>query len=139
MRFVLFFTIVGVVSAAIHRYLWIRLVRDPAWPEPWRSRATWALVTLGTSTLLAMILDRPLPRAAAAPLTWTGMVWLGLMFYLFVLLLLHEPVRLLAGASAPFARNAAAVVVAAAATICAYGAIVVARGPRIVQTRVAIR
>jgi uncharacterized protein len=134
-RFAAFLAVVSLVSAAIHRYLWVRLVRDPMWPDPWRQRTTWVLVALAASTLLALVLDRSLPRAVATPLAWTGMVWLGVMFYLLFFSLLVEPLRLFVRGES-FARAAAVGVVAGAVLVCAYGALVVARGPEVVRVRV---
>jgi len=136
--FLTFVAIVTSIVAALHVYLWFRLVRAPAWPTPWRARATWTLVLLGASIVAGLFLDRRLPRAVAAPLTTVGHVWLAAMFYLFVLCVVVEPVRIFAH-STETARTLALAVVAATAAICVYGAVSVARGPYVERIRVPIR
>jgi predicted MPP superfamily phosphohydrolase len=78
--FVMFFAILGVV----HLYLWIRLVRDPVLPQPWRRVATIAIVVLGASVPLTFFLGRALPFSVHR---WTSLVpfaWLGvMMLFLF--------------------------------------------------------
>jgi predicted MPP superfamily phosphohydrolase len=135
-RLAAFLVVVGGVTALIHAYLWLRLVRNPAWPEPWRGAAAWTIAGLGLSILLALACSRALPRAVATPLLLTSHVWLGAMFYLFVLALAAEPVVLVAGRTTATSRAAAACVVAAAVLVCAAGAVAAARGPAIVRLTV---
>ncbi len=83
------------ILGGMHGYLWVRLVRDPGLPEPWRRLATWALVAgavlipagMFSARLAGVQLSRSLPLAA--------FVWLGLAFLLASALLAVDAVRLL--------------------------------------------
>jgi predicted MPP superfamily phosphohydrolase len=88
-----FFGIVFGILFALHYYLWARLVRDPAPPAPWRAIATWLLVVLGASLPSAMTFGRVLAPAQARWLAWPAFVWMGLLFFLFVFLLLGDLAR----------------------------------------------
>ena len=135
-RLLVFLLVVGGVVGLVHAYLWLRLVRDPAWPEPWRGIAAWTIAALGLSIVLALAISRALPRAVATPLLLTSHVWLGAMFYLFVLALAAEPVVLIAGRTQPTSRVAAACVVAGALAVCVAGVVSAARGPVVVRVAV---
>lgn len=92
-RVLVFLGILLGLTIATHHYLWIRLVRDPLLPEPWRQLATLALVILGISIPASMLVWRLLPRSVALPVTWVGYVWMGVMFVLLVLLGTSEFLR----------------------------------------------
>lgn len=92
-RVFIFLSVIIGLSFAIHFYLWARLVRDPALPEPWRQVATVALVILGMSIPASMLVWRILPRAYAIPIAWFGYLWMGVMFVTLVLLWGGEFVR----------------------------------------------
>lgn len=87
-------SVVLAVVWGLHHYLWVRLVRDPGWPRPWRRVGTVASFTLAASIPLAFLGGRLLPRALATPLAWAGYTWMGVMFLVVVLLLPSELVRL---------------------------------------------
>jgi hypothetical protein len=55
-----------------------------------------ALLGFGAVLLpvLAVLLRGRLSRSAGAPLDWAGYTWLGLIFYLFLAVLVTEPFRL---------------------------------------------
>lgn len=91
-----FLAVVLSVTAAIHYYLWQRLVKDPLWPSPWLSIGTWAVVALASSIPLAFVTGRVVSRDTASPLAWVAYVWMGAMFLLVVLLVPSELVRALA-------------------------------------------
>jgi len=93
-----FLAVVLGVTAAIHYYLWHRLVKAPLWPSPWLTVGTWAIVALAATIPIAFLSSRFLPRDAASPIAWTAFVWMGAMFLLVVLLVPAELVR----AAAPF-------------------------------------
>lgn len=91
--FVVFFAIaLGIITLA-HWYLWIRLVRDPAWPAPWRHLGTAAIIMLGLGLPVGMVMSRVL-EGAAKPLVYGLFVWMGLMFLLVVVLGAGDVVRL---------------------------------------------
>ena len=82
------------LTIGLHAYLYLRLVKAPGWPAPWPTIGAWALVALAASIPLSFVTASQLPRAAAAPFTWVAMVWLGAVFFLVVLLLASELVRI---------------------------------------------
>jgi hypothetical protein len=77
----------------MHRYVWARLVRDPAWPAPWGAVLTVALLVLAVSIPAAFLAMRGLPRTLHGPLSWVAYVWMGFALYLFLLTLLGDAVR----------------------------------------------
>jgi uncharacterized protein len=90
-----FFAVAVFIVAAIHGYLYMRLVRDTT--APGRLRRVGLAVTVLLAALLpvTLALARALEPAKARPLLWPGYLWLGLMFYLLVILLLIEVPRFL--------------------------------------------
>lgn len=92
-----FLAILVAILGVIHLYLWQRLVRDPITHRRWRRVAGFALLG-GPVLILATVLVEPaLPRPYSALLAWPGYLWLGVMFYLMVVLLLLELPVLAAG------------------------------------------
>ncbi len=89
-----FAVVVGSAMALLHRYLWVRLVRDTtAGPGRSRRRLTVLLVSLGVLPVAALLTRRSIPLEAAAPLDWVAYSWLGIAFYTALALLALEPVR----------------------------------------------
>jgi len=80
----------------MHGYLWARLVRDPALPEPYRRIATIALVLLAFAMPIGLAALRFAPRPLAQVLPVVAFTWLGLAFLLFSALLVLDAVRLAA-------------------------------------------
>src|SRR5262249_45302889 len=99
---VVFILIAVAIIGGIHTYIWWRLIRDTALPQPWRTVATVALLLLALLVPAAMIVRRGTDeRALAELLYWPAMIWLRAMFITFVVLLATDVVRLgilLAGA-----------------------------------------
>jgi uncharacterized protein len=91
-RWVPFAAVAFSITFGLHYYVWARLIRDPALPQPWRAVATVALVLLGASMPLAMAWGR---AGAPKALTWTAYVWMGLLLLFFILLLMGDLARLL--------------------------------------------
>ncbi len=83
--------------ALLHGYLWFRLVRSTTRPGRTRRRLTVLVAVLAVLPAAAVLLRRTLPLDAAAPLDWVAYTWLGTAFYLFLALVVLEPVRLVAG------------------------------------------
>lgn len=94
---ILSFSIFLVVSLAVvggmHTYLWLRLVRDPALPEPWRRVATVALVALALAVPLGIVALRAAPQPLARILPVAAFTWLGLAFMLFCALAAVDLIR----------------------------------------------
>jgi predicted MPP superfamily phosphohydrolase len=84
---VLFFVVfVGGVLGSLHYYAWTRLVRDPQLAPPWGSIAGWTILALAILLVVAMPASFVLPRSVSAPIVWLAFVWMGLAFFVVVLL-----------------------------------------------------
>jgi predicted MPP superfamily phosphohydrolase len=90
-----FGTVVLIAMLVLHGYLWWRLVRGTTSRGAMRRALTALTVVLAVLPALAIGLRGTLPLQRAAPLDWVAYSWLGLAFYLFLTLLVLEPVRLL--------------------------------------------
>ena len=85
-RIAVFVAVLTAVLAAVHYYLWARLVRDPVLPSPWGPVLTTLLVALGALLIVGFVATRFVARDLASPLLWVTYTWLGLVFLLLVLL-----------------------------------------------------
>ena len=128
-----FVTVALLLVGGLHAYFWMRLVRDTALPAPWSTLATVAIVLLALSLPATVILARGLQRPVAL-LAWLAFSWLGLLFLLFVTLLISDVVsagfslHALIGGAAPDAerRQLLARIFAGTATTFAAGTAVAA-------------
>ena len=77
--------VVSSVLFGLHFYIWTKLVRDAQLVAPYRGMITYALIALATLVPVVMAGSRTLPRSVIAPLAWVVYVWMGLIFFLFVL------------------------------------------------------
>ncbi|MEV4192041.1 metallophosphoesterase, partial [Streptomyces toxytricini] len=81
--------------ALVHRWLWIRLVRDTTLPGGAARRAGTVLAfTLPLLSLAALTAGRagaPFPVQQAV--AWPGYLWLAVLLYLSMAVLVTEPVR----------------------------------------------
>ena len=85
------------VLAGMHYYLWVRLVRDPALPEPWSRLLTVALGLAAVGMPAGMVLYRlRWSSGLARGLIAAVYVWMGLAFILFSLFLALDLVRWIA-------------------------------------------
>lgn len=78
------------VLGPIHLYLWARLVRGPLQSVRVRRWFGALVVVLLVAPILALIGGRAWPLAVVRPIEWVGFVWIGVMFYLFLALLVLE-------------------------------------------------
>jgi predicted MPP superfamily phosphohydrolase len=92
-RMILFLVVVLGLTFAIHYFLWVRLVRDPALPEPWARILTVAIFALGALLPISMVVIRTAPRSVATPFAWVAYVWMGVMFLTFFTLVPLELAR----------------------------------------------
>jgi predicted MPP superfamily phosphohydrolase len=92
-RYLVFFVVASLVLGSSHRYVWARLVRDAALPEPWAKIATIAIVILFVLLMGGFLVFRALPRSIGAPFMWIAYVWLGTLFLLVMALGLSDLVR----------------------------------------------
>lgn len=90
-----FLAVFGTILAASHYYVWVRLIRAAHLPPPWGSAATWLLVLMGVALILGMPATFFLPRRLATPVAWVSYTWMGLLFFLFLLALATDAVRLM--------------------------------------------
>lgn len=81
-RMVVFLLVTAALTALLHRYVWIRLVRDAALPPPYHRVATIALVALAILFWLSMPVGRVLPRSVVRPFALVVFTWLGVLFIL---------------------------------------------------------
>jgi predicted MPP superfamily phosphohydrolase len=94
LSFAIFLGVSLAILAGMHAYIWLRLVRDPALPEPWRRIATVALVLLVVAMPVGMVALRLAPQPFARLLPVATFTWLGLAFLLFSVLVAVDLVRL---------------------------------------------
>jgi uncharacterized protein len=93
-QLIVFVAILVALTALVHWYLWLRLVRDTAPPGLARRLGTVLAALLTLLVPVTLIGTRKLGPEAARWLAWPGYLWLALVFYLFVGLLLAELPRL---------------------------------------------
>jgi predicted MPP superfamily phosphohydrolase len=111
-----------------HYYVWARLVRDAALPSPWARVATALIALLFIVMMTCFIAMRSMSRATAAPITWIGFTWLGVLFFLVIALGVSDLVKVVAvrsdkGAPAdPDRRQALARLFGGAAALVGVGA-----------------
>jgi uncharacterized protein len=89
----MFIAILGTVLGLMHCYTWKRLIKDTS-----GGGARWALSAVLVALLILLVCTLLLPRLFGwrepAWLAWPGYVWFGLIVYLFLTLLVVEPVRI---------------------------------------------
>ncbi len=95
-RISFFLTVVWSVLFGLHFYIWARLIRDMGVLEPWKTRLTLLLITLGILIPSGLILTRFAPRVLLAPVMWVIYTWLGMAFFLNVLLAVTDLAKYLA-------------------------------------------
>ncbi len=98
--FALFLAVSLAVVGGMHAYLWARLVRDPALPEPWRRAATALLVLLAVALPVGVAALRLAPRPFSRILPAVALTWLGVAFMLCCAILALDAARALAHAGA---------------------------------------
>jgi len=97
-RFVFYAIFIVVVLSVLigsHYYFFLRLVRGPAWPAPWRNVAKWTIVCLGASVPLVFFLYRILPLGAARAILFIPYLWIGMMLLIAFFLLCADAIKLL--------------------------------------------
>jgi len=81
-----------------HLYLARRLVLEPGLPDPWRTLLLAAIAVLGVGMLLQPALERFFPPHRIRALALPPLLWMGVFFLSFVLLLFSDGVLWLLGA-----------------------------------------
>ncbi len=99
-RILVALSIIVTLTGGLHYYLWSRLVRDAALPQPWFRIATGALIALALIMPATMIAVRFLPRSVASIPAWIAFPWMGIMFFLVVSLAAFDLARVVGNAFA---------------------------------------
>ena len=95
LSFILFFSIVAIVTASIHYYFGIRLFRNTGLSQVWKNIGYFVLIILLLYMLTAMLLSRHLPIKYSQPLLWIAYLWMGIMMLLFFTLLLTDLIKVI--------------------------------------------
>ncbi|MGH3642569.1 MAG: metallophosphoesterase [Mycobacterium sp.] len=90
----MFFAILSGLLGLITLYLWKRLVKDTTGPGRTRWVLTAVLVVLTALVVATLTLPRVIGVTASTWFAWPGYLWFALVVYLFLILLVLEPVRL---------------------------------------------
>ena len=77
-----FFAVVLGTLGAVHLYVWMRLVRDPAWPAPWSRLGTIALVCAGLSLPLGIFVGHRWHGRVGGLVTGAAYTWFSAVFML---------------------------------------------------------
>ena len=88
-----FLLVALLLAGGMHWYLWRRLVHDTLRTRRARRFGTVAVIALGL-LLVAGLLGRLLPMRQQKYLAWPAYLWLAVLFYLLVVLLAVDVVRL---------------------------------------------
>ncbi len=94
--FVVFFAILLLLVGSVHYWFWARLVRDVQLPPGWQRGLGVVVALLGLSIPATFFLSRALDPGSARPLLLVLYAWLGIVFWLIVLLSGAELVRVAA-------------------------------------------
>lgn len=90
----MFIVVLAAILGLMHFYIWIRVIKNTT--SPGRSRRLLTTIFLALTALLfaTLILPRVIGLTESAWFAWPGYVWFALAVYLFLTLLVLEPVRL---------------------------------------------
>ena len=91
----LFFVVALCLLALLHRYVWIRLVRDPELPAPVQRLAERALGLLYLLLLLCLVVARLVPTAPLRAVLLFGLSWLGTLLLTVSLLAVADVLTLI--------------------------------------------
>jgi uncharacterized protein len=91
-----FLTFTCLILFLLHYYIWARLIRDTGLTGHWRLGLTLLLVFFALMIPLGLFFSRFAPRSVAGPVMGLVYTWLGMAFFLNVLLALSDLIRLLA-------------------------------------------
>lgn len=90
----MFIVSLSAVLALLHLYVWKRLIKDTTAPGVTRRLLTTGLVALAAVLVFTLVGPRTLDLDEPTWLAWVGYLWFGLAAYLFLMLLVLEPIRL---------------------------------------------
>lgn len=95
-RALVFFAVFTTLSLALHRYVWMRLVRDVGASARTRRVTGVLAVALALLVVVGITLWRVVGSEAARPVSWVGAVWTGSVFLIAVCLAGGDFVRAVA-------------------------------------------
>ncbi|MCV7420262.1 metallophosphoesterase [Mycobacterium yunnanensis] len=85
----MFLVVLGAILASMHLYVWVRLVKDTTRP----GRVRWLLSAFVVALALLLVATLALKGVVAPVIAWPVYLWFGLVAYLFLVLLVLEPIR----------------------------------------------
>jgi uncharacterized protein len=89
----MFIVVLSAVLALMNVYLWKRLVKDTIGPGRTRRILTGVLISLALLLVATLVVPRFAGVSKSGWYLWPGYLWFGLTVYLFLTLLVLEPVR----------------------------------------------
>ena len=90
----MFIVVLSAVLALMNVYLWKRLVKDTTGPGRTRRILTAVIIALALLLVATLVVPRFVDVPKSGWYAWPGYLWFGLLAYLFLTLLVLEPVRL---------------------------------------------
>ncbi|MFO0931468.1 MAG: metallophosphoesterase [Planctomycetota bacterium] len=155
LRLLVFLAVVTTVSLAVHRFFWVRLVRDVTTSSRLRRIGAVLFAALALSVPAGLTLWRFVGAETVRPVSFVGATWAGVLFLLLVCLLgadlLRGAVRLARRKARPpalpvdlgrrrfLARSVAGVAGAGAAGLSTAALVEGARPPEVVEVTVPVR
>jgi len=94
-QFIIFFSIVVSIYAAINYYIYHRAMMAIPADASWRSMFPWVFLFLASSYIIARILERIWLSPVSDIFTWIGVFWLGLMVYFLLAVIVIDLARLI--------------------------------------------
>lgn len=90
----MFLLVLGSVLGLMTFFIWLRTIRDTTAPGRWRRLLTVALLSLTALLVVTLVLPRVAGVEDSGWFAWPGYLWFGVMVYLFLALVVLEPLRL---------------------------------------------
>jgi len=95
LTFVLFLSVVAIVTSSIHYYFGIRLFRNTGLSQVWKNIGYYILVSLLLYMITAMVLSQYLSIKYSQPLLWIAYLWMGIMMLLFFTLVFTDLIKVI--------------------------------------------
>ena len=92
-QFAVFFLVMVAVLGGMHFYIWARLVKDPAFGDPWRRLLTVLLVAGAVAIPSSFFALRARSTALVEGFVFGAMMWMGISFLLFSALVVADALR----------------------------------------------